>query len=92
MTKRYPQVPSLEKDLRHLLDWLCVEWGFCIPREDCDRIAASQQLDAADFAKQVLLAEGLNPEYESAWAGKIKGRFVEQFGQEVSTKDYSDGQ
>jgi hypothetical protein len=89
MTRRYRQMPPLERDLRDLLHWLCVEWGFCIPPNDRDRIATSQQLDAATFAAEVLLAEGLNPECERSWVRKIKHRFVEQFGEVVSASDYS---
>ena len=92
MIKRYPREPSLEKDLGDLLTKLCVEWGFCIPPSDFHRIAASQCLDAAEFATEVLRAEGLDPEYELQWFRKIKRRFVEQFGESVSAKDYSGGE
>ena len=89
MIRRYPREPSLKKELYVLLDWLCVEWGFCIPPKDADRIAASENLDAAEFATEVLRAEGLDPEYELHWFRKIKRRFVEHFGSEaVSAKDY----
>jgi hypothetical protein len=35
--------PSLEKMLGQLLTDLCVEWGFCIPPVDCERIASSRR-------------------------------------------------
>jgi hypothetical protein len=88
-----PPKSSLERELRLLLDWLCVVWGFCIPPKDYDRIAASEHLDAAEFAAEVLRAEGFNPEHEPYWMRHIKHRFVEHFGSKsVSARDYADDQ
>jgi hypothetical protein len=93
MIRRYPRESSLEKELSDLLTKLCVEWGFCIPPKDFDRIAASQRLDVAEFATEVLLAEGLNPEYELHWFREIKRRFVDHFGREsVLAEDYLSGE
>ena len=83
-----PRKPSLEKDLSDLMTKLCIEWGFCIPPNDFHRIAASQRLNTAQFATEVLLAEGLNPEYELQWFRNIKRRFIEQFGESASANDY----
>ena len=88
MTTLYRRKPSLEEELGDLLTKLCVEWGFCIPPKDFDRIAASHRLDATEFATEVLLAEGFCPEYELHWLRQIKVRFFEHFGGEsVSAKD-----
>jgi transposase len=91
MARRDPWEPSLEKETRVLLDWLC--GGFCIPPEEVERIAASESLGAAEFAIEVLRAEGFpNPEHEVQWCRKIRRRFVEHFGCErVSAKDHSGG-
>jgi hypothetical protein len=80
-----------EKGLRDLLDWLCVEWGFCIPPGDRDRIATMQHLDAEKFAAEVLRAEGFNPEYERVWLRKIKHRFHEKFGRVAAARDLPPG-
>ena len=89
MIRCNPQGPSLKKELYVLLDRLCGEWGFCIAREDVDRIAASESLNAGEFATAVLGAEGFNPENEVHWVRKIKRRFVEHFGgKSASAKDY----
>jgi hypothetical protein len=90
MARRNPPEASLQSELSVLLDWLCVEWGFCIPPNDAERIAASTSLEAAEFATEVLKAEGFpSPEYEIEWSRKIKRRFVEHFGADsVSDKNY----
>ena len=80
----------LEKELVILLEWLCREWGFCIPPDDRFRIARSSRLEAGEFAIDVLRAEGFEqPEHESQWIRRIKARFVEHFGRSlVSVDDY----
>jgi hypothetical protein len=91
MTKRRLfREPSLEKDLRSLLSKLCLEWGFCIPPDDVDRIACSQRLTADEFAAEVLKAEGFNPDYEVRWYRWIKRRFIETFGNVASADATSD--
>ncbi len=47
-----------------LLDKLCVELGFCLPREDYERLEQSPPADIDSFTKAVFLAEGLDPETE----------------------------
>ena len=89
VTKLHRRKLSLEEELGDLLTKLCIEWGFCIPPKDFDRIAASHRLDATEFATEVLLAEGFQPGDGLHWLRKIKRRFVEHFGGEsVSAKDY----
>jgi hypothetical protein len=82
--RRLFREPSLEKDLRSLLSTLCVEWGFCIPPDDVDRIASSQRLTADEFATEVLKAEGFNADYEVRWHRAIKRLFIERFGSVAS--------
>jgi hypothetical protein len=85
MTQRRLRESSLEKRLSDLLTALCVEWGFCIPPDDFDRIASSQHLTADEFATEVLKAEGFDhPEYELRWHRKIKRRFIDRFGEAAS--------
>lgn len=80
-----PLKPSstLEARLSHLLGELCVEWGFCIPPADAERIARSKHLTTDQFAVEVLVAEGMHPEYEKQWRKKMRDRFVAVFGHEV---------
>ena len=55
---------SLEDRLSHLLQELCIDWGFCIPPADARRIASTTPLTADQFAYAVLTAEGFVAEYE----------------------------
>jgi hypothetical protein len=83
---------SLEKDLGFLLDWLCTEWGFCIPPADKVRISRSERLEAREFAIEVLKAEGFDPpEYEIEWMRRIKARFIKHFGRSVVSTDEYEG-
>jgi len=70
------------------LDELCVDWGFCIPPGDIDRIAQSERLEADEFAAEVLRVEGMAPEHEAKWFRHIRQRFVERFGSSVSAEDF----
>jgi hypothetical protein len=65
-----------------------VEWGFCIPPDDVDRIASSQRLTADEFAAQVLKAEGFNPDYEVRWYRMIKRLFIDRLGEVASADAY----
>jgi hypothetical protein len=82
-------IPLLERDLRDLLDELCVEWGFCIPPAACDEISRRSSLSAGEFASAVLQAEGMNPEYEKKWFQKLSDLFVGRFGEFVSADEYA---
>jgi hypothetical protein len=81
------QGSSSEERLSHLLYELCVDWGFCIPLADAQRIASTKTLTAEQFAHAVLIAEGFVPEYESWWFKKIRQRFVGRFGREIRAEN-----
>jgi hypothetical protein len=84
-------VPPLEREIQYLLYDLCVDWGVCIPPHDAERISVQKQYTAEQFASDVLLAEGMNPEYERKWLKKISAKFVERFGcDEVSAATFVD--
>jgi hypothetical protein len=74
------ELTNFQETLRGFLEELCVNWGFCIPREEADRIARLEQLTADKFANELLLAEGFIPEYELEWRRRIRRRFIEKFG------------
>ncbi len=73
----------LRGDMKQFLDDLCVEWGFCIPTEDMERIAALSPLTADQFTDELLRADGFVPEHELQWRRKLKRRFTKQFGSDV---------
>ena len=74
-------IESLEHELIVLLDWLCIEWGFCIPPDDYTRISRTSHWQSRDFALDILRAEGFpSPETELKWLRLIRRKFVEHFG------------
>lgn len=80
---------TLAKDLDAFLNQLCLEWGFCSARAG-DLLAANRKEISADaFTKTVLTAEGMNPEYEVEWRRRIRARFVERFGEAISTENFT---
>ncbi|NNG02505.1 MAG: hypothetical protein HKM95_00185 [Inquilinus sp.] len=81
-----PGAASLEKQIRDLLRDLCVDWGFCIPPADIERIAGRAQLEAYAFAAEVVRAEGMTPEHEKKWTRRIAERFRDRFGDRVSAE------
>ena len=74
------ETSQLHQDISKLLHWLCVEWGFCISHSDSERIAKLQCIEADEFAREVLISEGMNPEFELDWFRRIKNRFIQNFG------------
>jgi len=80
--------PDLSKDLDFLLRDLCTEWGFCNRLSATDLVVAGASLSATEFARAVLQAEGMNPEYEAYWAKQIQRQFVARFGASVSPESY----
>ena len=69
----------LDHDLRALLDFLCVEWGLCIPSSDANRITQSEEITGDELTKAVLKAERMDSKSDRHWFQKIKDRFVDQF-------------
>ena len=78
---------SLEDQLSHLLYELCVDWGFCIPPADAQRIVSTKPLTADQFAYAVLTAEGFVADCETRWFEQIRQRFVDMFGEEIRAED-----
>ena len=87
MKRTSPQ--TFEDALRYLLYDLCVEWGFCLPPDEAERIALVQHWNADDFALAVLRAEGFPvPESEKKWRRRLRQRFRVLFGEEMSVETY----
>jgi len=83
---------SLEQELRTLLDWICVHWGFCTMSDnEWLSLTQSNRIEAREFAIAVLRANGFDPpEAELDWGRRLKARFIEHFGvAEVSENDFA---
>jgi len=74
----------MDKDTEILLNYLCVEWGFCIDAGSANSIKDSIHIEADEFACAVLKAEGMDPEIEVEWRRKIRNKFIEYFGSELN--------
>jgi hypothetical protein len=81
--------PDLLNDLDLLLDDLCRDWGFCNRRTAGDLVTAGKFLSATEFARAVLQAEAMNPEYEANWVRRIQERFIARYGSSVSPESYA---
>ncbi|MEX0734236.1 MAG: hypothetical protein WD944_01365 [Steroidobacteraceae bacterium] len=52
-----------ERNVKALLDRLCVDLGFCLPPQEQHRLSQNPPSDIIAFTEAVFIAEGLNPEY-----------------------------
>ena len=50
-------------EIQQLLDDLCVQNGFCLPRPAQNQLIEAPPDDADAFARAVFTAEGVNPDY-----------------------------
>lgn len=49
------------EEARALLSTLCIKLGFCLPPAEVERIAGSPPPSSDEFARDVYVAEGLDP-------------------------------
>src|SRR5689334_5009278 len=83
--------PPMERELTYLLYDLCVKWGFCIPPVRAEEICRMGYWSAEDFGIGIVEAEGMDPECEQTWVGKIAEKFRERFGaEEISDSTFVD--
>jgi len=80
---------DLPDDLALLLGDICREWGFCNRLSARDLVTAGRSLGATEFARAVLQAEGMNPDHEANWVGRIEKRFVARYGSSVSSESFA---
>ncbi len=81
--------PVLADDLNILLDGLCREWDFCAGVRASDLLVGAAPLTSKKFTDAVLDAEAELPGPRASWERRIKRKFVQRYGHEVSTKSYS---
>jgi hypothetical protein len=79
---------DLSDDLGLLLGNICSEWGFCNRLTAEGLVTAGKPLGATEFARAVLRAEGMNPDHEANWVGRIEERFVVRYGLSVSPESF----
>jgi len=80
---------KINKNIDNLLGEVCVIFGFCIPVDQQNIIASKGRWRAEEFAKDVISAEGLNPEYELKHLRDIRNHFIQYFGSSEYVADDS---
>ena len=81
----------MERELIYLLHDLCIKWGICIPPDCLARIAKTEQYNAIDFARDVVEAEGMDPDNETGWVNRIVEQFKVRFGSdEITASTFKD--
>lgn len=88
MAWRTKRKSDLSEDLKGLLYFLCVEWGFCTNLTAADLIQAGTRLEASEFARAVLQAEGMDPVYHPKWQRRISDLFERRYGPSVSHESF----
>jgi hypothetical protein len=79
---------DLIEDLNLLLDDFCMQWGFCNRLRAEDVVQPGKVLTGEEFACAVLEAEGMNAEFELGWRRRMRDKFTERYGPEVSLETY----
>ncbi len=80
--------PDLADDLDILLTELCDNWDFCAGVKGADLVKEGKMLTSKVFTETVILAEGMKLEDETNWMRRIKRKFVQRYGHEVSVKTW----
>jgi len=89
MAKNTLYHPDLEQDLNILLEQLCADWDFCAGVTGADLLKDKKKpLTSKTFTDTVILAEGMKLEDAHQWQRRIKRKFVQRYGHEVSVKSW----
>lgn len=80
--------PDLADDLDILLAELCDNWDFCAGVKGAELVKEGKMLTSKVFTETIILAEGMKLEDETNWMRRIKRKFVQRYGHEVSVKTW----
>lgn len=69
----------MAKKLDEALDYLCVDWGFCSPLRGEQLLNDYPAMTPHDFARAVLIAEGMDPDMESHLRRKLVRFYSDRF-------------
>jgi len=78
---------SLKSELLILLNDLCVDLGFCLPKFEVEKIVNHKNYEADQFVEDVFIAEGLSIYENLNLTRQVKRKFTDKFGKEVSELD-----
>ena len=88
MPIKQQRAATLDEDLDMLLDELCAKWNYRNDLTGAQLIAKKPTVTAIDFARAVLVADGLKPENEPNLVRQIKRKFIQRYGQQVTRETY----
>lgn len=88
MSRKDPRDTDLIRDLDLLLDLLCKEWDFCAGVRGADLVKGDKQLTSKFFTDSVLDAETVLVGPRVSWERRIKRRFVQRYGHEITRREY----
>ena len=78
----------MKSELDKFLGDLCVDLGFCLPPKSIQKMISEEYFEATQFANEVFLYEGMNPEEHMELWRAVRNRFRNKFGEEVDKNDY----
>ena len=81
---------DLQTELGNLIDMLVAQYGYMVFGRDREKIVSSESYRAEDFARDVLVADGLNVDENLGSYRKVRNLFVERFGHFVCTEDFEE--
>lgn len=88
MALKQQRAATLDEDLDMFLDELCAKWNYRNELTGAGLIAAKTPVTAIAFTRAVLVAEGLKPDKEPNLVRRIKRKFIQRYGLEVSRETY----
>ena len=88
MPRRDPRSPVLAEDLDLLLDMLRDEWDFTGGLRGTDFVQGSRPVTSKRFTDAVLDAEDHIHGNRASWERRVKRRFVQRYGHEVSPRTH----
>lgn len=79
-------------EIRRFLDKICVDFGFCLPQADVDRLSSRDEYVADDFIREIFEIEGLNPDLNLRLFRQVKVQFTDKYGNKYinNTSDFSE--
>ena len=88
MPRKDPRSPDLATDLDLLLDMLRDEWEFMGGLRGADFVEGSKPITSKRFTDSVLDAETELSGNRASWERRVKRRFVQRYGHEVSPRTH----
>ena len=88
MPRRDPRSANLAEDLDLLLDMLRDEWEFEGGLRGADFVDGSRPITSKRFTDRVMAAETQIIGNRASWERRVKRRFVQRYGHEVSPRTH----